>query len=458
MAGKFVLPELGEGVEQGDIVSISVSAGDVVEPGQSVVELETDKATVDVPFEEGGKITEVMVSVGDTVEIGAPLFSYESADGGDEAESEGNGDQEKEKKEKPETSESKGTGDGSGEESPDQASEEEDSEPETEDSDETVDDSESEPSKGDAEEDDAEPEESREGIIPAGPAARRVAREKGVDLAKVKGSGKRGRITVEDVESFAADSSKESSPAVSAAPVKMPDFTKFGEIEKEPFSNVRRATAKHLSLSWNTAPHVTQHDLVDVTSLESWRQRNLRAVEKAGGKLTVTAVIVKVVAEALKRFPKFNASIDMGQEEVILKKYVNIGIAVDTPRGLLVPVMRDVDRKSITDIAVEIGEISERARKGKTGLDELAGGCFTVTNLGGIGGHFFTPIINHPEVAILGVSRSRIEPVYRDGEFVPAEILPLSLSYDHRLIDGADAARFVKWISDVLENPMSMLL
>lgn len=437
MAGKFVLPELGEGVEKGDIVSISVSAGDVVEPGQSVMELETDKATVDVPFEEGGKIIEILVSVGDTVDIGAHLFSYDSSSG-DEGEEEP-AEEKEEKSEKPEKSKkTEKKKDAEGDEAPE------------------------EPEKTDAPEEDDKEEEPKAGDgghIPAGPAARRVAREKNVDLSSVEGSGKRGRITVEDVEAFA--SGKEKSERPGAAPpeaVRLPDFSKFGEVTREPFSNVRRATARHLSLSWTTAPHVTQHSLVNVTELEAWRNRNARLVEKAGGKLTVTAVIVKVVAQALRRFQNINASIDMEREEVILKHYVNIGVAVDTPRGLLVPVMRDVDKKSITEIAVEIGEISGRARNGKTGLEELSGGCFTVTNLGGIGGHFFTPILNHPEAAILGVSRSRIEPVYQDGEFVAAEILPLSLSYDHRLVDGADAARFVKWISDALENPMNMLL
>lgn len=425
MASEFVLPELGEGVEQGDIVAVSVSAGDTVKPGQSVVELETDKATVDVPFEKGGKVVEVLVSVGDTVKIGDPLFSYESAssEGADEAPA-------PEKEEVPESKK------------------QDKKEPEKE---------KAAPSRAP---EPPEEEKTESGTVPAGPAARRVAREKNIDISKVKGSGPRGRISVEDVEAFAGAEPSGAPKAAVGSPftVKMPDFSKFGEVTREPFSNVRRATARHLSLSWNTAPHVTQHNLVNVTDLEIWRKQNAGAVEKAGGKLTVTSIIVKVVAHALRKFPNFNASIDMEKEEVILKDYVNIGIAVDTPRGLLVPVMRDVDRKSITEISIEIGEISGRARDSKTGLDELAGGCFTVTNLGGIGGHFFTPIINHPEVAILGVSRSRIEPVYEDGEFVAAEMLPLSLSYDHRLIDGADAARFVKWISSALEDPMSMLL
>lgn len=426
MISKFVLPELGEGVEQGEIVSVSVTAGDVVKPGQSVVELETDKATVDVPFEEGGRVAEVLVSVGDNIKIGAPLFSYDSAS------AEENEENIPEKKEVPDQEET------------------------VKEVAQTLVDSSVPEGPGDMEK---EADAEGPGTIPAGPAARRLAREKEIDIARVKGSGARGRITVEDVEAFTSspvEGTRVAGP--SAVPVKMPDFSKYGEITREPFSNVRRATARHLSLSWNTTPHVTQHNLVNVTDLEIWRKRNAGSVEKAGGKLTVTSIIVKIVAQALRQFPNFNASIDMDREEVILKQYVNIGIAVDTPRGLLVPVMKDVNKKSITEIATEIGEISTRARKGKTGLDELAGGCFTVTNLGGIGGHYFTPILNHPEAAILGISRSRIEPVYEDGEFAAAEMLPLSLSYDHRLIDGADAARFVKWISSALESPMSMLL
>ena len=426
MAGKFVLPELGEGVEQGDIVSIPVAAGDIVEPGQTVIELETDKATVEVPFEPGGKITELLVKVGDNVKIGAPLFSYESAEAGGSSKTEG-------------------------EDKAIVSAQDEAAAGESGEAKEVVE----KPVEAAAPEVADVPPAS----IPAGPAARRLAREKGLDISEIEGSGARGRITVEDVKAYSAPAAAASQSA-GAAPVKvkMPDFSKFGETTIEQFTNVRRATARHLSMSWNTAPHVTQHILVNVTGLEAWRKQNARKVEKAGGKLTVTAIIVKVVAQALKAFPNFNASIDMEKEEVILKHYVNIGIAVDTPRGLLVPVMKDVDKKSITAISLEIGEISGRARNSKTGLDELAGGCFTVTNLGGIGGHFFTPIINHPEVAILGVSRSRIEPVFQDGEFAAAEMLPLSLSYDHRLIDGADAARFMKWISDALENPMSMLL
>ena len=427
MVSEFVLPELGEGVEQGDVVAVLVNAGDLVKPGQSVVELETDKATVDVPFEKGGRVAEVLVSVGDTIKIGTPIFRYDSASAEESASVEENGkknipDLEETGKEVPQTEGASSVPEGSG---------------------------------------DMEKEADAGGssTIQAGPAVRRLAREKNIDITRVKGSGARGRITVEDVEAFTSspvEGTRVAGP--SAVPVKMPDFSKYGEITREPFSNVRRATAKHLSLSWNTAPHVTQHNLVNVTDLEIWRKRNAGSVEKAGGKLTVTSIIVKIVAQALQQFPNFNASIDMDREEVILKKYVNIGIAVDTPRGLLVPVMKDVNKKSITEISTEIGAISNRARNGKTALAELAGGCFTVTNLGGIGGHFFTPILNHPEAAILGISRSRIEPVYDDGEFVAAAMLPLSLSYDHRLIDGADAARFVKWISSALESPMSMLL
>ncbi len=332
MASEFVLPELGEGVEQGDIVAVSVSSGDVVKPGQSVFELETDKATVDVPFEEEGKVIEVLVSVGDTVKIGAPLFKYESTSSED-------------------------TGAGTEPASKNPPREKQD-----------IKDPEKEKALFSPTPESTEAKTEDPGLIPAGPAARRLAREKKIDITMVPGSGARGRITVEDVEAFSSETPgvvRQAAP--SFAPVQMPDFSKFGEVTREPFSNVRRATAKHLSLSWNTAPHVTQHNLVNVSALEIWRKQNAGLVEKAGGKLTVTSIIVKIVAEALLKFPNFNASIDMDKEEVILKKYVNIGIAVDTPRGLLVPVMRDVDKKSITEISVEIGEMSTRAREKKLG-------------------------------------------------------------------------------------------
>ena len=221
-------------------------------------------------------------------------------------------------------------------------------------------------------------------------------------------------------------------------------------------SNVRRKTAEHLSYAWSTIPHVTQMDKADITQLEKTRKKFAKMTEAAGGKLTVTAILLKIISKALKRFPQFNSSIDMENRQVIYKKYYNVGIAVDTDRGLIVPVIRDVDQKSIIDLSLELGEIAAKARNKKIGLDDLQGGNFTISNLGGLGGTSFTPIVNSPEVAILGVSRGGYEPRYENGEFVPRLMLPLSLSYDHRIIDGADAVRFLRWICTALEEPLLM--
>jgi pyruvate dehydrogenase E2 component (dihydrolipoamide acetyltransferase) len=239
----------------------------------------------------------------------------------------------------------------------------------------------------------------------------------------------------------------------------LPDFTKWGPIERQSMRAIRRKTAEHMVTSWTTVPHVTQHEKADVTDLEALRQKFGKALEaQSKGKLTVTAVALKVVASALKAFPQVNASVDMAGEAVILKQYVHIGVAVDTDRGLLVPVIRDVDKKGVLELAVELGQLAEKARAGKLSLDEMQGGCFTITNLGGIGGSSFTPIVNQPEAAILGMSRSRMEPVWQDGQFVPRLMLPLSLSYDHRIVDGADGIRFLRYVVDRLEHPFLLSL
>mgnify|MGYP003542637286 FL=1 len=223
-------------------------------------------------------------------------------------------------------------------------------------------------------------------------------------------------------------------------------------------NSVRRRTSENMTHAWTTVPHVTQFDKADITDVEKFRQQYGKRVEAAGGKLTVTAILVKLLATALKKFPQFNSSVDVLAQEITYKKYYNIGVAVDTDRGLIVPVVRNVDTKSVTEIAIELQEMAARAREKKNRLEELQGATFTISNLGGIGGTSFTPIVNSPEAAILGVSRGRVEPVYIDGAFLPRTMLPLSLSYDHRAIDGADAARFVRWLCDTLEQPLSLLL
>jgi pyruvate dehydrogenase E2 component (dihydrolipoamide acetyltransferase) len=299
--------------------------------------------------------------------------------------------------------------------------------------------------------------------IPAAawPSVRRLAREVGVDIGEVAGQGPGGRIRIEDVKNHAqrllADTSRHDAAAEPLA-VALPDFTRWGDVEREPMSSVRRATAEHMAQAWSTIPHVTQHAKADITALEDLRKRFTARTEAAGGKLTVTAIVLKVVATALKLFPQFNASLDLGRQEIVYKRFYHIGVAVDTDRGLLVPVIRDVDQKNLVQLSVELTEVAEKARSKKITLAEMQGGTFTVTNLGGIGGSHFSPIINAPEVAILGLARSGIEPHYIAGQFEPRLMLPLSLSYDHRLIDGADGARFIRWVVEALEQPFLLTL
>jgi pyruvate dehydrogenase E2 component (dihydrolipoamide acetyltransferase) len=291
--------------------------------------------------------------------------------------------------------------------------------------------------------------------VSAGPGTRRLARELGINLQLVRGSASGGRITADDVKAYvrqlAASAPIRGVVGGFAAP--LPDFERWGRIERRPLEQIRRKTAEHLSLAWSQIPHVTQHDQCDVTDLDAFRRQQ----DTAGPKLTVTAFAVKASAICLKEFPQFNSSIDVGANQLIVKSYIHIGIAVDTERGLLVPVIRNVDRKSILELARELMEVADKARQKKLSPDDLRGGTFTVTNLGGIGGTAFTPIVNWPEVAILGLSRARLQPVVRDNQIVPRLVMTLSLSYDHRVIDGADGARFLRRICDMLENPLKML-
>jgi pyruvate dehydrogenase E2 component (dihydrolipoamide acetyltransferase) len=293
-------------------------------------------------------------------------------------------------------------------------------------------------------------------------AARRLARELGVDIHLVPGSGPEGRISLDDVQAYVRNALSGSgggaaAPRAGGMPA-LPDFGKWGEVERKPMSNIRRKTAEHLSAAWTAIPHITQGEKADITALEALRKQYGPQAEKAGGKLTMTAIALKVIAGALKKFPQFNASADPARNEIVYKKAIHIGVAVDTERGLLVPVMRDVDRKGIFDLAAELAKASEKARAGKLSLDEMQGGGFTITNLGGIGGTSFTPIVNWPEVAILGISRGSHQPVWNGHEFEPRLMLPLSLSYDHRVIDGADAARFLRWVCEAFEQPFVLAL
>ncbi|MCY3869530.1 MAG: 2-oxo acid dehydrogenase subunit E2 [Gemmatimonadetes bacterium] len=421
MATEFKLPDLGEGVEAGDVVSVLVAEGDTIEVDQSVVELETDKALVEVPSSVAGTITKIHISAGDRVPVGSLLISVEE------------GEQQVTATPEPEA------------EAPTPAPEEK---PEPTPVAEAPEPTPSAPrppaptSNGDP--------------IPAAPSTRRLARELGVDLTQVAGSGPGGRISQDDIKAAVRD--RQTGGLAPTAPVELPDFSRWGNIERQPLSKVRQIIAKNMSQAWQQVAHVTQFDRADVTDLEAFRQRNKEKAEALGAKLTPTVLALKAIITALKTFPQFNASLDAGANEIILKHYYNLGIAVDTERGLLVPVIKDVDRKDILELALELGDISQRARTGKIGLDELQGGTFTVTNLGSLGVGEFTPIVNHPEVAILGFGRAREEATVREGRIEPRLIMPLALSYDHRVIDGADGARFMRKIVDALENPELMLM
>jgi pyruvate dehydrogenase E2 component (dihydrolipoamide acetyltransferase) len=301
----------------------------------------------------------------------------------------------------------------------------------------------------------------RSPAAPAGPAVRRLAREIGVDVSEVQGTGLGGRITEDDVKEHArrivsAGSAAPGAMGERAAP--LPDFERWGAVERQPMSNIRRTTAQRLSHAWRTVPHVTQFDQADITAMEELRKKYREQIRQAGGDLTVTTMLVKVLAVAVKKFPQFNASIDPDADQIIYKKYVNIGIAVDTDRGLLVPVVRNADQKNLTQLGIEVHQLAQKARDRKLTLEEMSGGGITISNLGGIGGTYFTPIINWPEVAILGVSRGIVQPVWTNDTFEPRQLLPLSLSYDHRVIDGADAMRFLRWVVEAIEQPFLLSL
>ncbi len=419
------LPELGENIEAADILSVLVKKGDRVEKDQSILEIETDKATIEVPATVGGKIIQVLVKEGTKAKVGQPILKIES--------SESQGQNEKKNEPVKEVDKPKPT-----EKEVRQKGEVKSFQP------------------GEI---DNQPPITR-GAAPAAPSVRKLARELGVNINKVTGSGPAGRISMDDVKTYVKKLKLESNSGtgIGIKQEALPDFSKFGSITREPMNKIRIVTAEHLGYAWATIPHVTQFDKADITLLEQARKAYNPKVEKAGGKLTVTSILIKVIAAGLKAFPKFNSSIDMEKKEIIYKKFYNVGIAVDTDHGLIVPVVKNVDKKNLTELSVEMGRLAEKARARKIGLDELQGACFTITNLGGIGGTSFTPIVNSPEVAILGVSRGSFEQVYMDDTFKPRLMLPLSLSYDHRIIDGADAARFLRWVCEALEQPMKILL
>lgn len=440
----FVIPELGENIKSAVVVKVLVKAGDVIELDQPVLELETDKATIEVPADIAGKVISVLVNEGDTVGIGQDMFTVEDAINGEN--------------QAPVVAVAQVV------EAPVEAKpipEPVIEKIEIEKEDEFV------PVKTvSADAPKALVIENQPAIIPnaapAAPSVRRLAREIGVDVNQIKGSGPGGRILLDDVKAFSKILHQQRNEIQHIRAEQhsepLPDFSKFGEVEMQQMSNIRYKTAEHLSYAWHTIPHVTQFDKADITALEEFRKSYAKEADKQGVKLTVTAILVKVIALALKKFPQFNASVDMQNKQIIYKKYVNVGIAVDTDFGLMVPVLRNADKMNVIEIAREMNVLAEKARTKKAGIADLSGGCFTITNLGGIGGTAFTPIVNAPEVAILGASRGQIEPVYVDGKFEPRLMLPFSLSYDHRIIDGADGIRFLRWVIDAIENPMKLIV
>lgn len=439
MATEFKLPEVGEGITSGTVVSVLVNVGDTIEEDQPVLELETDKAVIEVPSTVSGVVQSINVKPNDEAKVGQVVLTV------------GEG-----KAEAPAKGDAKDTKD---------AKDAKEAEPKAEKAPEAKADkgTQADEAKAKAAKPQKRPAEAPNGrLIPAAPSVRRLARELGVDLREVKGSGILGRISADDVIRYAEGGAPApaQAPGVSLPKVELPDFSKYGAVERVPMSGIRKATVRSMTQAWATVPMVTQFDKADITEFEALRKRYQPKAEAIGAKLTPTAMLIKVVAAALRKFPDFNASIDVEANEVIYKKYVNIGVAVDTPNGLLVPVIRHADQKNMLELAKELGELAEKARARKLGPEDMQGGNFNISNLGGIGGVGFTPIVNPPDVAILGVSRGSIEPVWNQAteSFEPKLMMPLSLTYDHRLIDGALAARFLRWICQAIEEPFLMSL
>jgi len=427
MAREFKLPDLGEGVHEGEVLAVHVSVGQEVKEGDIILEVETDKAAVEIPSPFSGIVSEIRVKPGDTVKVGDVMMTF--SNGEEEAVA---------RAEKPE-------------EVPAETAS---------------------PQKEAAIADTVK----RKGPVPASPSTRRLARELGVDLNRVKATGPGGRVTAADVRAFAESDKKrdktsvaaEALPEAAKAPVSLvstslPDFTRWGPVERIPFRSIRRATARQMVIAWSQIPHVTSHDQVDITKLEAFRRKHKAEIEAEGGRLTMTVFALKAVATALKTYPQFNATLDAEAGEIILKNYFHIGVAVNTDSGLIVPVVRDVDRKSIRELAVELNEIVQQTRSRKISRDDLQGGTFTITNAGAMGGGYFAPIINFPEVAILGMGQGRLQPAVvdrGDGEhdIAPRLIMPIVLCIDHRVLDGADAIKFLKVVIDALEDPDELLI
>jgi len=426
MAKAFKLPDLGEGIHEGEVLAVRVSVGQAVREGDIILEVETDKAAVEIPSPYTGTVLEIRVKPGDTVRVGQVLMTFSESG------------------EKPEPVPA-----------PAPAVSREASAPEAADV--------------------SQAPGPRQGPVPASPATRRLARELGVDLTQVPPSGAAGLVTADDVRAFAAAGETVKTPVAEptapaaerparppAPPADLPDFSKWGAVERVPFRSIRRATARQMSLAWAQIPHVNSQDYVDVTRLEAFRRKHKQDVEALGGRLTVTVFALKAAATALKAHPRINASLDTAAGEIVLKKYYHIGVAVNTEEGLVVPVVRDVDNKSIKELAVELHTLVQRAHARKIALEEFQGGTFTITNAGALGGWVFAPIINHPQVAILGLGQGRLRPAVikrESGLAIAARlVMPTVLCIDHRVLDGADAVNFLKLFKQIMEDPDELLM
>ena len=435
MSRSFKLPDLGEGIHEGEILAVPVEAGQEVKEGDIILEVETDKAAVEIPSPVDGRIHEILVKPGDVVNVGDVMMTFSN---GEDIQAAEEVKAAAKSETAPEAAAVSAEGSGMDKSGPIDS-------------------------------------EAHDRPVPASPATRRLARELGVDLHSVTPSGPAGLVIAEDVRGFAAtgetiaavasaapDSAVASQPEVIQVPP-LPDFSKWGEVERVPFRSIRRATARQMSLAWSQIPHVNSQDVVDLTRLEAFRQKHKADIKAIGGKLTITVFALKAVATALKTYPNFNATLDTENNEIIIKHYYNIGVAVNTDNGLIVPVVRDVDRKSIKELALELTDQVQRARERKTTVEEMQGGTFTITNAGAMGGGFFAPIINHPEVAILGMGQARMQPVAREQEkgdyiIVPRLMMPIVLCIDHRVLDGADSIKFLKILVETLEDPDELLM
>ena len=438
MARSFKLPDLGEGIHEGEVIAVLVAVGDAVNEGDPILEVETDKASVEIPSPYSGKVNEILVKAGAVVKVGDVLMTF--SDGEDE-DHDGGAETQPQPAEKAIEREAVSI----------EKKDEKVARPET-------------PARPD-------------GPVPASPATRRLARELEVDLHDVPPTGPGGLVTAEDVRTFAkqggvttaAGTESESAEISGGLPIAipspvLPDFSKWGPIDLLPLRSIRKATARQMALAWSQIPHVSSQDDIDVTRLEKLRRRHKEAVEKLGGRLTLTVFAVKAAAAALKKFPQFNVSLDVENGRIIQKQYIHIGVATDTGDGLVVPVLRNVDQKNMVDIAVELSELVGKTRARKISLEELQGGTFTITNIGAAGGRgHFSPIINFPEAAILGMGAARLKPVFKETEkgapkIAARLILPVVLTIDHRVLDGVDAARFLEYLRNALEDPGNMLL